>query len=114
MERVLVTGATGFVGTHLTRLFLERGYQVRGTYRGDTTPARLDSSGRMEWIRIEDISPTTDWSAALKDVNYIVHLAALAHRLDGGVQLSDYVRTNAEGSRRLAEAVAAAQHVSRL
>ena len=32
-ERVLVTGASGYIATHIVKLLLERGYIVRGTVR---------------------------------------------------------------------------------
>lgn len=38
MEKVLVTGATGFVGSHLVRHLAEKGYKVRGVSRKEVSP----------------------------------------------------------------------------
>jgi nucleoside-diphosphate-sugar epimerase len=109
VKRVLVTGATGFIGQHLCGLLLDRGYTVRGTFRQRRSVGRSD----MEWVRVDDVGPTTDWAAALEGVDGIVHLAAMAHRTDGSASPADYMRTNVEGTRRLAE-VAASSDARRL
>ena len=41
-ERVLVTGATGFIATHVIRTLLKEGYLVRGTVRPQTAQARIE------------------------------------------------------------------------
>lgn len=99
---VLVTGATGFIGRHLCHHLLERGYKVRGTYR-DRLAKDLPSA--VEWLRIGDIGPNTDWAEALASVDYVVHLAALAHQIGrkGQGRVEDFMRINAEGTRRLVE-----------
>ncbi|RMG70504.1 MAG: NAD(P)-dependent oxidoreductase, partial [Chloroflexi bacterium] len=101
--KVLVTGASGFVGRHLCRHFIEMGYDVRGTCRS-SSPI-LEELPDVEWIRISDISPNTNWSEALDGVQYVVHLAALAHQVGkkGKGRFDEFMRVNAEGTRRLAE-----------
>ncbi|MBS0418995.1 MAG: NAD-dependent epimerase/dehydratase family protein [Proteobacteria bacterium] len=87
--RVLVTGARGFVGSTLCAMLTEGGYDVRTVSRSD----------------VGEIDGTTDWSAALRGVEYVVHLAARVHVLhDPNSAL--YAQTNAEGTRRLAESAA--------
>jgi dihydroflavonol-4-reductase len=39
---VCVTGASGFVAAHVIRELLERGYRVRGTVRGLSSPGKYD------------------------------------------------------------------------
>ncbi len=101
--KILVTGATGFVGRHLCHHFIELGYDVRGTYRRPS-PA-LDELADVEWTRIADIGPDTEWMEALAGVQYVVHLAALAHQVGkkGMGRLDEFMRVNAAGTRRLAE-----------
>ena len=40
--RVCVTGASGYIASHVVRVLLERGYQVRGTVRDLSDPRRVD------------------------------------------------------------------------
>lgn len=112
--RVLVTGATGFVGHHLCELLMTRGYQVRGTFRTQYSGASLPKN--IDWIRIDTIGPDTEWSKALDSVDYVVHLAALAHQIGpkGEGRAEEFVRVNALGTQSLARAVAASPTVRRL
>jgi len=100
--KVLVVGATGFVGRHLVRECLSRGDDVVGTYRpGEEIPRESE----IPW-RPAEILETASIEAALEGVrpDGIVHLAgqanvALAHR--DPVQT---FRINAEGTLRVLEA----------
>src|SRR5271166_6969763 len=100
IDTILVTGAAGFVGQHLARVLASSGWRVRGATRQvRAKPER----GVDEWAVIERIGPDTDWSAALRGVKAIVHLAALAHRTDPKNQPAEgeFMRVNAQGTRRL-------------
>ncbi len=114
MSDVLVTGATGFIGRHLCRALVERGYTVRGTLRSPAPPA--DAPAGVEWVNVGEIGPDTDWSAALSGIRYVAHLAGLAHRLDQPekTEPGEYLRVNAAGTRQLAEALAASPDAQRL
>lgn len=74
---ILVTGAAGFVGRHLCRFLVERGYRVRGTVRANP-PAPQPG---IEYVASGDLSGDTDWSAMLKGVDAVVHAAARVHFL---------------------------------
>lgn len=100
--RVLVTGANGFVGRHVVAELRAAGFDVRAALRPG---ADLPVPG-MEAVRIADIGPDTDWDQALTGVDAVVHLAGRAHVLRESVQdpRREFLRVNAEGTRRLAEA----------
>lgn len=105
MIRVLVTGATGFIGRPLCQALTEDGFVVRAALR---TPARISQSV-PETCVVGDITSTTDWSEALTGVDMVVHAAARVHVLrDALANEQLYAETNALGTRRLASAAAAA------
>jgi nucleoside-diphosphate-sugar epimerase len=104
-SRILVTGANGFVGQVLCGVLGAAGYSVRAALRG---PCALPV-GATDSTLVGDIDATTDWSAALAGVDLVAHLAGRAHRLgDTRADAERYAATNAWGTRRLAEACAAA------
>jgi nucleoside-diphosphate-sugar epimerase len=104
--RVLVTGATGFVGRALVRRLLADGRQLRAAVR----PSAAALPPEVETAVVGDIGPGTDWRAALAGVDAVVHLAARAHvvRESSGNAHALYRSVNALGALRLAEAAAAA------
>lgn len=104
MTRVLVTGASGFVGRVLCDTLLQAGYTVRAAVRRlDRRPSRA----LMETIGVGDLVDT-DWTNAVRGVHCVVHAAARVHL---GYSRSDadlYLQTNAYATRRLAGAAAEA------
>lgn len=101
--KVLVTGATGFVGQHLCRYLLENGFSVRAVGR---KPSIDINHSRLTYCSVPTINGSTDWSDMLQDVHYVVHLAARVHQMkDKGMQaLKAYQETNVRGTQQLATA----------
>jgi nucleoside-diphosphate-sugar epimerase len=90
MSRVLVTGATGFIGRHLAPALVARGFAVRAALRHAEQANALGPG--IEPVVIGDIVDP-DWGPALADVDGIVHLAAIAHTGDASPEES-YDRVN--------------------
>jgi len=84
---ILVTGATGFVASHVVKQFLERGYRVRGTVRDFTKAAWLVDNvfksfadrGEFELARVVDLAATNAFDEAVKGVSAIVHVASIVN-----------------------------------
>jgi nucleoside-diphosphate-sugar epimerase len=107
MDRILITGANGFVGRQLCRSLVRKGLGVKAAVRRtETAPAE-----EIDYIPVGDIGPDTDWSEALDGVNLVVHLAGRAHigRENSANPRAEYERINTLGTMRLAQQAAAAQ-----
>jgi nucleoside-diphosphate-sugar epimerase len=111
---ILVTGATGFVGSSLCYFLISRGYEVRGAVRRIAQNQSHDPGGNckscLSYINTGDISPDTDWSQALRDVDTVVHLAARVHvtHEDPAHSLDEYRTVNTRGTVNLANQAARA------
>src|SRR4051812_7862144 len=99
--RVLVTGASGFIGAALCRLLLGRGHRVRAAVR-----AAAPGIAGAEVVRIPDIAADFDRGALVRGIDVVVHLAAIAHRR--GVGEAALRRVNVDAAVRLAEAACGA------
>ena len=73
--KFLVTGATGFIGKHLTELLLREGHQLVCLVR-DPTKLGIGVAERVQVIR-GDLSIFRDEALALPEVDVVVHLAAV-------------------------------------
>jgi len=100
--RLLVTGATGFVGRAVTAAFA-RDHAVRAALR--QAPQR-PFAGSVEIVQHPDLSQRFDWAPVLDGVDHVVHLAGIAHT--GGVAAASYDRVNHAATAELAAAVARA------
>ena len=96
--RVLVTGATGFVGSHIAEAFVEEGYAVRCGLRTTSDPRWLSNLPTERTLL--DLDRPTHLSRALEGVETVVHAAGITRARRPG----DYYRVNAQGTRGLAEA----------
>ncbi len=103
-ERVLVTGASGFVGAALTAALLRDGRQVRAATRA---PAQASLPRGADIAALPDLRGTVDWAPLLAGVDAVVHLAGIAH-VGPGVDAAVYDRVNHVATAELAAACARA------
>ena len=79
--RVLVTGATGFVGSQMAKLLLENKYLVRGTVRSKLNEKKLaplkslPNQSSLEIVEADLLKPDT-WDSAVSGCAYVMHIAS--------------------------------------
>lgn len=99
--RVLVTGATGFVGGHLVDRLLERGDTVTALVRSPAKATHLSERG-VRMVR-GDLGDHAALAEAAADQDVIYHVAALT----GAVDEAEFMAANRDGTANLARAAAA-------
>ena len=105
MTKILITGATGFVGRALfENLKSKKKYFAHLTTR--TNQEELFEGGKA--FNIGEIDPNTNWKDALDGVSCIVHCAARAHMMEKKQtdSLNAYRRINVDGTKNLAKQAA--------
>jgi dihydroflavonol-4-reductase len=78
-DRVFLTGATGFVGSHILRELLAAGYAVRALVRpgASSTAQRANGIAQRAEVVEGDLRRVGDFSGRLQGCRYLVHCAAL-------------------------------------
>lgn len=82
-DLVLVTGASGFIASHIVKLLLEQGYRVRGTVRSLNDKKKVEPLRRLvpelnhklELVEA-DLLQEKCWFDAVKDCQYVIHTAS--------------------------------------
>ena len=108
MKKAFVTGADGFIGSHLTELLLEKGYEVKAL-------AQYNSFNNWGWL--EDLPPHPDIQIisgdirdphfvrnAMQDIEIVFHLAALIAIPYSYHAPDSYVDTNIKGTLNIYQA----------
>jgi len=95
--KALVTGANGFVGSHLVGELLDKGYQVRCLVR-KTSNLKWLSGLEVEYA-YADIAEKNSLKDVVKDVDLVFHVAGLTKAKDREA----YFKANAEGTKNLVE-----------
>jgi nucleoside-diphosphate-sugar epimerase len=100
MARIcLITGATGFVGSHLAETCAARGFTVRALVRSNSAASSLEEAG-VTLVR-GDLQEPGSLASALDGVEVVFHCAA---KVGDWGPADDYRRVNVEGLRHLLEA----------
>lgn len=88
-KRVLVTGASGFIGQPLVHALVRAGYTVRAAMR---RPVPFPKS--VEVVIVPDFNNSFDWYPFLQGVDIVIHLAGLTHADSRGISFGAYDQVN--------------------
>lgn len=108
--RVLITGASGFVGRALTLTLSDAGYSVRAAARDLSA---VPSTPAVETVALPDLSQPVDWRPLLANMDAIVHLAGIAH-VSKQIPEERYDAVNRLATKSLALAASMAPNIKRL
>jgi nucleoside-diphosphate-sugar epimerase len=99
MKSILITGATGFIASHLIPKLIQQDWQISGTIRNPLH--QLPPT--VEPVTISNINGTTNWNYALKGIDIVIHLAARAHILQDKAANpeAEFFKINTEGTANL-------------
>ena len=98
--KVLVTGASGFVGAAIAAGLAAQGHAVRAAARGPLPRGLL---GKVEPAVLPDLAGPSDFGPLCADMEVVVHAAGLAHQ-PSGIGEAMMTAVNAAGAGRLAAA----------
>jgi len=105
--KVLVTGSEGFIGSHLTELLVEKGFEVKAfvRYNFKNNWGWLEESKYKNDIEIYtgDVRDFDSVYDAMKDVDVVFHLAALIGIPYSYISPLAYIKTNTEGTYNVLE-----------
>jgi nucleoside-diphosphate-sugar epimerase len=104
MAKILITGATGFVGKSLVSVLIDAGHSVRCAVTKEVEWFKTDQ------VIINRLEEQNDWSEALDGIEVVIHLAARVHIMKekSPDALDKYCEVNSIATKKLAEQ--AAQH----
>jgi len=96
--KIIVTGASGFIGTTVCRRIISDGQDVLPVYRND----------RHSGLAIGNIDGSTDWHHSLSNITHVIHTAARVHVMKEGVAdpLLEFRKINVDGTLNLARQAA--------
>ena len=102
MIKILVTGASGFIGSYIVEEGLRRGYEVWAAVRSTSSRAYLqDARIRFAEINLGNKEQLKEQLRQYERFDYVVHAAGATKCL----RKEDFFRTNTEGTRHLVEAL---------
>ena len=103
--KILVTGANGLVGSYLCAELCLHRYAVVAASRSVDMPHE-----GVQRMRIDTIDSATDWSAELRNIDIVIHLAARVHVMNDSAvdSLAEFRKTNVAGTLHLAQQAAKA------
>lgn len=101
-ERVLLTGATGFLGNELCRRLIAEGAHVRALVRPGPAASSVEELGAS--LHFGDLRESWSLDGAARGIDLLIHAAGI-HR-GGAVRRADFWQINSEGTKRLLQEAA--------
>lgn len=106
-QKALVTGASGFIGSHVCEVLRERGHQVRAMVRRSSKLSKLDDAARgspfeLAYADLDDVAAIAE---ALREIEVVYHLAGTTAAFDR----AGFDRGNVDGVANLFAAIAQAR-----
>ena len=97
MNKVLVTGGTGFIGAYIIKELVEKGYSVRAIRRSIKLPFFIspDILNKAEWVP-GDVLDVISLNEAMNGVDAVIHSAALVSFLKS--ERTQMYNTNVDGT----------------
>lgn len=118
-KNVLITGGAGFIGSNLTLKLIEKGYsitildnlspQIHGINPDVTSPLYLSVKNKVKFI-LGSVTQRQNWEEALKNQNYIIHLAAETGTGQSMYCIENYVNVNIGGTALMLDILANSEH----
>ena len=117
--KVLITGGAGFIGSNIALKLIKKDYnvvvldtlseQIHGAKPEETSPLYMSIKDKVEFIRGSVVN-RADWKRALKDVDYVIHLAAETGTGQSMYEIEKYVGSNIGGTSLLLDILANQPH----
>jgi UDP-glucose 4-epimerase len=109
MTKVLITGASGFVGLPLTRALARSGHVVWAAARN---PRAIPEQTNVNPIALPDLAAPAIWTSLVAGMDAVIHLAGIAH-VSEGIPETSYDQVNRAATESLAQAakIANVKHV---
>jgi nucleoside-diphosphate-sugar epimerase len=109
-NRILITGANGFVGQHLCAHLVAIGRKVTACVRPKATGLRVPGSDNLRIMVVPDITAYAYWPEQLTDVDTVIHLAARVHVMQdrSSDPLAEFRKVNVAATSALVEQAARA------
>ncbi len=99
--KVLLTGANGFVGSHILDLLCDRGIPTAVLLRPTANPRFIEAHRARLDVRTGSIDDPAGLAAALEGITHVIHCAGCTKAL----RLSEFDRVNRAGTRHVVDAI---------
>lgn len=108
MNHILITGATGFVGTALIKRLLQENVRLTAAVLAGEDARHLPTE--VTQVTVQPLSEQSDYSACLQNIDIVIHLAARVHIMQETATdpLQEFRKVNLHGTERLARQAAQA------